>query len=1703
MPASGFGTLKTDLARVFGLVMLAFLSALLVAAPAGATVPLAAPRTITNIATIGWDAGSQRIERPSNRVDILVSPPSPVSLETLRLSGDSYPSSVLSATCLAPGQAQPSQPAAGSVPPPLASLDMVQTGELHAGRPLVLALERASHNRDAQVVETMRIFVRTNYGDVEELLLIETSAGSGRFVGIMLTTTAAPLSGDCRLTVHGEETLSLTLSDERGGATVVDGEVDILVDPFGIAFDSRDGTPIAGVRITLVDAQTGQPAQVFGEDGISSYPSTVVTGESVTDSGGVRYDYPPGDYRFPLVRPGTYRLVVQPPSPYTAPSQATPADLAPLRRPDGPPFTITAGSYGQEIVLAGSAAVRTDIPLDRPATPIVVGKTASRAEAEAGDLVHYRVTIRNPDAGGTGALTITDRIPVQMRFRTGSARLDGIAIADPVAAAGRTLTFTLPSLAPNAQALLSYVLEVRPDARRGDAVNRVQAQGVLGNLSNVADAVVRIRREAIADRMIITGRIVDGACGVDPRTRPGIAGVRVMLEDGSYSVTDRDGLYHFEGVMPGTHVVQIDDATLPADRAAVDCSRNVRSGGRAFSRFVSGRGGMMVRADFHAIETAPRAEAARRTVERPAAASDGEAAGAERDWLTGQEPGIGWLFPEVTHNPRAPVVRVAIKHQPGQSVRLFAGGRPVDPIAYEGVRANEAGTIAVSLWRGIPLEGRTTMLSAEIRGADGALVATLTQPVTFSNVAVRAELVRERSLLVADGVTRPVIALRITDSDGRPVHHGLAGDFELPAPYYPAVEADAQQARQLAGLERARPVWQIHGEDGIAYVELEPTTASGNVIVRFRFRDGDIVREQRLEAWLDPGDRPWTIVGLAEGTVGFSRLDRNMEALGEGGEDIVTDGRIALYARGRILGSWLMTLAYDSDSREQDRRLGGTIDPQAYYTIYADRSEQRYDAASVRRLYLRLERPQFYALFGDYETGIDEPELARYLRTMNGLKAEYRTERVSATVFAADTPTRHRRDEIQGNGLSGPYALGSRDILANSERIVIEVRDRIHSERILESRQLSRHVDYDIDYAAGTLRFREPILSRSSGLDPQFIVADYEVDGIAGRELNAGGRVAWRSADQRLQIAATAIHDNDGSRRTDLGGIDVRFRPTASTEIRAEVAVSDTSATGAAAVPGQGQGGTATAWQIEAEHHDRRFDLLAYAREREAGFGVGQLNASENGTRKFGFDARARLSEALSIVASAWHEDYLNSDARRIAGRALLEYRGRSFSARAGITIADDRLADGRSASSQILQLGLTKRFFDNRLELDAQTELPIGGEAESVDFPARHRIGARFAVTSDVALVGSYEIADGDTIDSRTARIGFDLAPWAGARIAVSGNFQDIAEYGPRSFAAFGLSQSFVLSERWSVDFTLDGNHTLGGVDPSRVLNPLHPVASGGFVGDGSTLTEDFVAVTAGATYRDQRWSITGRAEYRAGDREDRYGLTIAGLRQIGEGRAVGAALNWFSAEARDGAASRVASLQVSWAHRPPNSAFSFLDKLEIREDRVIGAVAGIAGPIGTPFTITGDARSRRVVNSLAVNYSPYGGDEAFFGRTELSLFWGTRYVSERVSGDDIAGWSNVVGADIRFDLNDMFEIGGSATVRHGVGGRAVSYSGGPTVGLRPFENGWLQVGWNVVGFHDRDFQEDRYTRDGPYVTLRFKFDQQTLAGLGLGRRR
>ncbi|HYN45108.1 MAG TPA: hypothetical protein VES64_00285, partial [Allosphingosinicella sp.] len=115
-----------------GARLLAFLASLLMAAPAMADVPVI--RTVTNVATIAWDAGGRHVELPSNRVDIIVMPPAGAVLETFRLDDGFFPSALLGGTCGVASQAQPLNAEEG-VAAPLVSYEMIATSALLAGRP--------------------------------------------------------------------------------------------------------------------------------------------------------------------------------------------------------------------------------------------------------------------------------------------------------------------------------------------------------------------------------------------------------------------------------------------------------------------------------------------------------------------------------------------------------------------------------------------------------------------------------------------------------------------------------------------------------------------------------------------------------------------------------------------------------------------------------------------------------------------------------------------------------------------------------------------------------------------------------------------------------------------------------------------------------------------------------------------------------------------------------------------------------------------------------------------------------------------------------------------------------------------------------------------------------------------------------------------------------------------------------------------------------------------------------------------------------------------------------------------------------------------------------------------------------------------------------------------------------------------------------
>jgi uncharacterized repeat protein (TIGR01451 family) len=1600
------------------------------------------------------------------------------------LPGANDRADLLSNYCTAAGAGNVPQSAITTITTPL-----LATAKILIGQKLIVRLNSPQANVNPAAVDTMEVRFKTPQGDDETITAVETSADSGVFYGSIPTIPDPPqfTAGDCQLSLADADQIDISATPDNGGGAVATATVDAQADPFGIVFDSFDGRPVNGAQITLINDATGQPATVFAYDGVTPYPSTVVSGQQVTDGAGNHYQFDAGEFVFPLTALGSYHLQIQPPAPYVAPSRASPAALALLHKPDGAPFEITPASFGQSFTLTSLEPLQVDVPVDAPGADITVTKQVSRPTAQPGDMLSYKVSVRNADGGrATRAISLTDSASHWLRIRPESVRVDGheAGSALTLASDGHGFTLALAPLDPQGEHTVSYMMTVRADAPPGQALNRATGKTEDG-LEAQAQAVVKITRDALTDRMTLIGQVVAGECGAKGPV-VGVPGVRVMIEDGSFVVTDRDGRYHFEGLVPGTHVVQAAPETLPQGSHFVDCSRSTRSAGSANSFFVRGHGGSLARADFHAV--VPAAALAEAAAPEKEAASDREAAGAETDWFKQGDGPPAFLFPDEHHNPRSPTVRVVVREAAKQTVTLTANGEPVDPLSFDSTNVSPDGHYAVSIWRAIRLKTNLTHLVATVKNPDGSVAATLERDVRFADTPMHGAIVKDQSHLVADGVSKPVLAVRLTDRYGNPVHAGVSGTFTVNSPYQSASAFEAQQNKALTGFGVASASCLVEGDDGIAHIELAPTMVSGALHLNFQFSDGDTHREEALESWVAPGDQPWTLIGLAEGAIGSESIAKNMERDGaDFDSDLGRNARVAFYAKGRVLGKYLLTVAYDSAKQKADQKLLGIIDPSAYYTVFGDNTQRLYDAASQEKLYVRVESAAFYALFGDFDTGFDQTTLAAYQRTLTGVKGEAQFGKLHVNGFVAKTSSTHVRDEIQGNGLTGPYRLSNRGILANSEHVSIEVRDRLRSELIVDRRDLIRFVDYDIDILTGTMTFAQPVLSRDDQLNPQFIVIDYEVDGSGKSEWNGGLRTTWTSTDGKVRIGATGITDKaDTGDRTTLGAADLRVRIGTTTEVRVEAGASTKA------------GEVSKAGSVEVEHRTGKVDVLAYAHQTDADYGLGQQNLSERGRRKFGTDARVAITDQLSVTTSAWLDQSLTDDGQRKALEVRGAWRSQTTDAYLGVAYLSEHTPDGNDGASTVLEAGATQRLLGNRLEVSGASSLALSN-TEAIDLPTRHQLGLRYSITPAIKAVATYEIARGDKIDANTLKAGVEFTPWQGATVATTLGKQEMGADANRTFAAFALGQNFQLSPKLTIDATIDGNKTLGGGIPlSEVVNPNYPVSSGGQLGSDGSLGEDFTAYSLGVSWQSGPWSARARGEYRNGELQDQKGFTFAAIRQLGEGSVVGSGVTWTKASSVAGTTTETAEAQASFAHRPSGSDISFLGKLEYRMDKVTGAVAGQQGPIGgSALLVDGNANSTRLIASLSTNWTPSGADG--LQRSEIALFTAVRHNFESYEGFDLKGTSVFGGLDARIGLGDRFEIGGKANVRGNIDEGTISYSIGPEIGFSPADNMVLTVGYNLAGFHDRDFSDAQSTDKGVFASLKMKFDAGSFRFLGL----
>ena len=1687
------------------------------------------------------------------------------------------------------------------------------------GRGQTVYLEVTDHwqNKDPALVETIAVTITSNVvpNDHETLLLTETGPDTGVFAGAIRSSLASATDNDCALSVGVNTRLiaDYTYTHVVGGLSVSVATAAALVDPFGTVFDAINGLPVNGATVTLINADTGLLAVVFC-DNMQVSPNPMVTGSTFTACGGT-VAMLPGMYRFPRINPGNYLLQVQPPPGYTFAS-TNPAPIG--------GFTVLGvpglgASYGTTfLVPPGAPQILIDIPVDPTPVDLQITKSAGKSVVGEGEYLPYTLTLYNKSnlviASG---VQIADRLPQGFRYQASSTRLNGAVQADPVISAdGRTLAFALGDIPAAGTFTLKYVTLVTAGAQTGKAENIAYATS---HTSNTARASVTIREDLMRSRATLMGRVIIGSCdGRGDNNKEGLQNARIVLEDGTYILTDQEGRWHADNIRPGTHVVQLDLDSLTADYEVVTCEENSRFSGRNYSQFVNVRGGSLWRADFYvqkkavkemrltqhlaaqrdgdlvriklelrgegdvrlasstlmlpdgakfvtdsaqldgkatdALESGdgfltlrlpeqqgvwahtltldlqptgqeplklvamtrfvapsasqsvnlPRAEvlvdAQPAAVETfalipppvphhespnvPGAQDRGERTvrlngdatpqpvGADSstrlveqlpydaDWLATAEPGVEWLHPQETFLPALPAIKVAVKLAPGQRAALKLNNEEVSPLYYDGAQTNAARSVTLATWRGIHIKDGDNKMELVVTDESGQEVLRQSRNIRYTVSPDRVELVPEYSRLVADGKTRPILALRFLDKDGYKMRRGVNGEFQLNSPYQSLLQTEANQRDPLGGKINGRPRYEV-GSDGIALIELAPTTQTGEAVLKFKFNND---RAQELRAWLEPGQRDWILVGFGQGTIGHKQLSGNVAALkGAGADDQLFDGdRAAFYAKGSIKGEYLLTMAYDSAKQQRNAGTGTAnlkqaIDPNQYYTLYADAAQPYFDAASASKLYLKIERKQFYALFGDYDTGLNITEFSRYSRTVNGLKSEYKGDKAGYTAFATTTTQAYIKDEISGDGTSGLYRLTRTNIVENSDKIRIETRDRFQSQIIVGTRSLTRYLDYDIDYATGGLFFKQPVNARDAAFNPIYIVAEYESGDPRDKNITAGGRTNFKPND-KLEVGATLVRDGTQGASGNLQGLDTTWQLSDKTKIQAEVAHSDRKLV-VGAINLAPAGG---AWKAEITHHEDSFDTKVYVRQQDGGFGLGQQAASENSTRKIGGEARLKLSPTSVGQLSVYRQDTLGVvDAQRNVLDARVNHALGSLTTYYGGRYAGDNDGMGNTRDSKQALAGAAYTLPDQKLTLHAGGEAGLGQSA-STDFPDRVNLGADYALTKQTKLFIEQEYARGKTLSTDMTRAGLSTQPWTGAAMAASLGNQSSLDSG-RIYANLGLVQRWQINEFWQADMGVDRAQTLRSTS-TLPLNPNVPPASG-------SLTGDYTAVGLGVNYNDKIWGANSRIERRVSNTDNKLNFLLGAQRNFDAGRVLASGLTYINTESAI-SQSRSFNLRLSYASRPWDSNWAWLDRLDYTEERT--------------STLTDRNHGRKLVNNYNANWMA--------GRTQVALQYGAKYVFDTINSTSYHGYTDLVGAELRHDLSRKWDAGAHASMLHTWSAGAKRYGLGASLGYKLMDNAWLIGGYNFLGFSDADFSGASYHAQGVYITLRMKIDQDTL---------
>jgi flagellar motor protein MotB len=393
------------------------------------------------------------------------------------------------------------------------------------------------------------------------------------------------------------------------------------------------------------------------------------------------------------------------------------------------------------------------------------------------------------------------------------------------------------------------------------------------------------------------------------------------------------------------------------------------------------------------------------------------------------------------------------------------------------------------------------------------------------------------------------------------------------------------------GVPADHSVWvagqQVPVDDNGAFVS-EEILPSGANTVEVAVLDDQGAGELYLRD-LEFETSDWFYVGMADLTLSQNSGNGPIEQMSgdtpKHDPDSSADGRIAFYVDGKFAEDWRLTASADTReaplgdlfsnfTSKSPESLFRRIDPDYHYPTFGDDGTVDELAPTMGKFYVKLSDDENYAKWGSTTIGYMQNELAQVDRGLYGANVHLQSDETTRfgeskfviDSYAAEPGTVPSRDEFRGTGGS-LYYLNRQDVLMGSERVRIEIRDKV-SGMVTGVANLTPSVDYDIDYIQGRVVLTEPLSSvaddnllvRSSALsgDETYLVVRYEYT-PGFEELDAvevGGQAGYWVGDYlRLGVTASSSNNDDGD--SNLTGADVTLRMNTDTWFKMQAGQSE------------------------------------------------------------------------------------------------------------------------------------------------------------------------------------------------------------------------------------------------------------------------------------------------------------------------------------------------------------------------------------------------------------------------------------------------------------------------------------------------------------------------------------------------------------------